>query len=92
MDSADSDWRKERAIPRRQRRFRRSSQWRPLARWTLVASIVIILAIALLKVAQLEPLRGLVGVFQRVVPVTYFGWTFAFAARLRRIAQTLETT
>jgi Protein of unknown function (DUF998) len=70
------------------RRFRKNPHWRPLASWTLAACIVIILAIALLKVAQLEPLRGLIGLFQRMVLVTYFGWTFAFAARLGRIPKT----
>jgi hypothetical protein len=33
------------------RGFRKNPQWRPLASWTLAACIVIILAIALLKVA-----------------------------------------
>jgi Protein of unknown function (DUF998) len=73
------------------RRFRKNPQWRPLASWTLAACIVIILAIALLKVAQLGPLRGLVGLFQRIVLVTYFSWTFAFAAKLRKSLQTSET-
>lgn|SRR5262245_5362385 len=62
-----------------------------LATWTLAACIVIVFAITLLKVAQLGPLRGFVGFFQRIVLVTYFGWTFAFAANLRRRLQTSET-
>src|SRR5262249_41518072 len=59
------------------RQFRQNPHWRPLATWTLAACIVIVFAITLLKVAQLGPLRGFVGFFQRIVLVTYFGWTFA---------------
>ena len=64
------------------RRFRTDPNWRAFASWTLVACIVIVLAIVLLKVAQLGLMSGLLGLFQRIVLVAYFGWTFAFAAGL----------
>jgi uncharacterized membrane protein len=67
------------------RRFRKDQQWRSLATWTLAASAVIVSAIVLLKIAQLEPLHRLAGLFQRIALITFFGWTFAFAARLGRI-------
>jgi Protein of unknown function (DUF998) len=64
------------------RRFRMDLQWRPLATWTLAACVVIVSGIVLQKIAQLGPLHRLAGLFQRIVLVTFFGWTFAFAARL----------
>src|SRR5262249_24222940 len=64
------------------RRFRTDPKWRAFASWTLVACVVIILAIVLLKVSQLGLMSGLLGLFQRIVLVAYFGWTFAFAAGL----------
>jgi len=64
------------------RRFRKDPLWRPLAAWTLAACVVIASAIVLLKIAQLGPLHGLAGLIQRIILVTFFGWTFAFAARL----------
>jgi len=66
------------------RRFQKDAQWRPLATWTLAACVVIVAAIVLLKIAQVGPLHGLAGLFQRMILVTFFGWTFAFGARLGR--------
>jgi hypothetical membrane protein len=65
------------------RHFRAEPKWRALASWTLVACIVIILAIVLLKAAQQGLMNGLLGLFQRIALVAYFGWTFVFAAGLR---------
>jgi Protein of unknown function (DUF998) len=65
------------------RRFRRKQVWQAFAGWTLATCIIIVLAIALLKVAQLGVMGGLLGLFQRIVLVAYFGWTFAFAMNLR---------
>jgi hypothetical membrane protein len=67
------------------RRFRKDQQWRSMANWTLAACVVIVCAIALLKIAQLGPLHHLAGLFQRIALVTFFGWTFAVAAGLARI-------
>ena len=64
------------------RRFRKDPRWRPRATWTLAACVVIISAIVLLKIAQLGPLHRLAGLFQRIVLITFYGWTFAFAASL----------
>jgi hypothetical protein len=41
-----------------------------------------------LKVAQLGIMSGLLGCFQRIILVAFFGWTFAFASRLRSHART----
>jgi len=65
------------------RRFRRNQVWQTFAGWTLAVCIIIVLAIVLLKVAQLGVMGGLLGLFQRIVLVAYFGWTFAFAMKLR---------
>jgi Protein of unknown function (DUF998) len=65
------------------RRFRKDRQWNSLATWTLAACVVIVSAIVLLKIAQLGPLHRLAGLFQRIALVAFFGWMFAFAARLR---------
>jgi len=65
------------------RRFRSSQVWQAFAGWTLAVCIIIVLAIVLLKVAQLGVMGGLLGLFQRIVLVAYFGWTFAFAMKLR---------
>src|SRR5262245_18208023 len=67
------------------RRFRKDARWRALATWTLAARVVIVSAIVLLKIAQLGPLHGLAGLFQRIILVTFFGWTFAFGVRLGRM-------
>jgi len=57
--------------------------WQAFAGWTIAVCIIIVLAIVLLKVAQLGVMSGLLGLFQRIVLVAYFGWTFAFAMKLR---------
>jgi uncharacterized membrane protein len=64
------------------RRFRKDRQWNSLATWTLAACVVIVSAIVLLKIAQLGPLHRLAGLFQRIALVAFFGWMFAFAAKL----------
>jgi hypothetical protein len=65
------------------RRFRADLAWRTFGSWTLVACITIVLAIVLLKGAQLGLMSPLLGLFQRTLLVSYFGWIFAFAASLR---------
>jgi len=65
------------------RRFRTDPAWHAFGSWTSITCITIVLAIVLLKGAQLGLMSALLGLFQRIVLVSYFGWTFAFAARLR---------
>jgi hypothetical protein len=67
------------------RRFRADPTWQAFGPWTLVTGIAILLAIVLLKGAQLGLMSALLGLFQRILLVSYFGWTFAFAARLRSL-------
>ena len=57
--------------------------WSSFSTWSLALCIVIISGIVLLKFAQLGVMHSLLGLFQRVVLVAYFGWVFAFAVRLR---------
>ncbi len=64
------------------RAFRKDGAWRSLAGWTLAACIVIVLAIMLMKLAQLGLAGNFLGLFQRVVLLAYFGWIFAFAFTL----------
>jgi len=65
------------------RRFSKDPAWHAFGSWTLVTSITIVLAIVFLKGAQLGLMSALLGLFQRILLVSYFGWTFLFADRLR---------
>ena len=56
--------------------------WSSFARWSLTVCFFIIFGIALLKLAQLGVMRGLLGLFQRLLLVAYFGWIFVLALRL----------
>ena len=62
---------------------RSQAAWSSFARWSLTVCFVIISGIVLLKFAQLGVMHSLLGLFQRLVLVAYFGWVFAFAVRLR---------
>jgi hypothetical protein len=64
------------------RRLRSQPVWSSFARLSLTACFVIIFGIVLLKFAQLGVMHGLLGLFQRIVLVAYFGWIFALALRL----------
>jgi hypothetical membrane protein len=67
-----------------QRRFRHDSRWRSLAGWTLAVGLVLVVLVVLMKLAQLPtPLHPWAGLVQRTHLVTYLGWIFAFAYRLR---------
>jgi hypothetical protein len=73
------------------RRFRREPDWRAMARWTLMAAIIMTAAVVLLKVATLRPpaspnaLTAWVGLIQRVALVTLMGWVASVGtAMLRR--------
>jgi hypothetical protein len=61
---------------------RSQAAWSSFARWSLTVCFVIIFGIVLLKLAQLGVMQGLLGLFQRIVLVAYFGWIFALALRL----------
>ncbi len=68
------------------RRFRRDTDWRPLAAWTLASGVVLTVGVVLLKISQ-QPGSGLFewkGLVQRVILFTFMAWIFAFAFRLRR--------
>jgi hypothetical protein len=68
-------------------RFHRDPAWRGLATWTLVVGVAVIVAVVLLKVAE-QPDSAMFawkGLIQRFILITYFGWLFTVAARLRHI-------
>lgn len=62
--------------------------WRAFARWSDGAGALTSVGVGLLKVSQFprSPLFACKGAIQRAVLVGYFGWLFAFAARLERQA------
>ena len=62
--------------------LRSQPAWSSFARWSLTVCFFIIFGIALLKLAQLGVMRGLLGLFQRLLLVAYFGWIFVLALRL----------
>ena len=64
------------------RRLRSQRAYSSFARWSLTVCFFIIFGIALLKLAQLGVMRGLLGLFQRLLLVAYFGWIFVLALRL----------
>ena len=64
------------------RRLRSQPAWSSFARWSLTVCFIIIFGIVLLKLAQLGFMHGLLGLFQRLLLVAYFGWIFALALRL----------
>jgi Protein of unknown function (DUF998) len=66
------------------RRFREDRQRRALQRWTLLASVVIVVSVAAMKVGQTASsiVHPWVGVAQRVALITYLSWVFTFARGL----------
>jgi hypothetical protein len=69
------------------RLFKKEEKWKFLQGWTLVAGIMIIAMIVLMKLSQLESnttnsLKPFLGLFQRVLLCTYFGWTFIVALKM----------
>jgi len=68
-------------------RFRKVPGWRPFARLSLATGVVIVLAIFLLKLAQLRLLPDGGGLFQRIALVAFFGWVCAFGLQVLREVQ-----
>jgi len=71
------------------RRFRADSTWRPL-RWpTLAAGAITVASVVLMAIGPTRPpaapnaFNAWNGVLQRAFIVTYLGWIFIFAWRLR---------
>ena len=65
--------------------LRSQPAWRSFARWSLTVCFIIIFGIVLLKLAQLGIMHSLLGLFQRLLLVAYFGWIFVLALRLHAI-------
>lgn len=74
------------------RRFRADDSFRSLSAWTLIAAVVITVAVALLRVATPRTpapenaLTGWAGAIQRLALVTFLAWVFTFARALSRRA------
>jgi hypothetical protein len=72
------------------RRFRSDESWRSLRAWTLVAGVVITLAVVLLRIGTPRPpapgnvLTGWIGLIQRTALITFLAWIFTFARVLYR--------
>ena len=66
------------------RRFLEDRRWRALQRWTLLASVLIVVSVAAMTLGQ--PASSIVhpwvGVAQRVALITYLAWIFTFARGL----------
>lgn len=76
------------------RRFRSDPRWRSLWAWTLLAGIVMVVAVVLLKIATLPPpappnaLSPWSGVIQRLLIVALMAWVAGFGGTmLRRTAR-----
>jgi hypothetical protein len=70
------------------RRFREDHLWRKFAGWTFAAGVIIVAAIVLMKLGQLEPVATnpvspWSGLLQRALLITYFGRIFTFVGVLQ---------
>jgi uncharacterized membrane protein len=79
------------------RRFRSDPNWRILRWWTLIACVVIALAVILLRIASSPVMasNGLfewIGLIQRTALVTYTIWIFTFALVLYKRTKKTQTT
>jgi hypothetical protein len=74
------------------RRFREDAQWKPLASWTLIAAILMVVFVVVLRVASppagmaSNALTAFDGLIQRGLVVTFHAWVFTFARRLGKLA------
>jgi magnesium-transporting ATPase (P-type) len=65
--------------------FRNDLKWQPLFQWTLIAGIIIIVAVVAMSVGPAPPsatpniFNEWVGLIQRVALITYLGWHFTLA-------------
>jgi len=66
------------------RRFRSDARWKPLAAFTLIAGIVMVVLIALMKIAQLETniLSNWSGLIQRCCLITHYAWVFIISLNM----------
>ncbi|MCW5873430.1 MAG: DUF998 domain-containing protein [Anaerolineales bacterium] len=75
------------------RRFRTDPNWQPIANWTLLAGILMLLGSIVLNIASsqitgradniLTPWGGLI---QSAFVFTFYAWVFSFALRLRHLS------
>jgi hypothetical protein len=71
------------------RRFRGDLDWRIMKDWTLIATIIIIVAVVLLRIGSTQGItpnsfNEWIGLIQRTALVTYVVWIFTFALLLHR--------
>jgi hypothetical protein len=66
------------------RRFRQDPKWRSLSIWTLLAGLIIVVAVVLLRLIPIPPaapnaLNPLAGLIQRTALIVFMAWIFMFA-------------
>jgi hypothetical protein len=68
------------------RRFRIDTNWKHLQRCTFLAGIIMVIAVVLMKIAQLQSsaLNEWAGLIQRCALITFYVWIFTFSLRLRK--------
>lgn len=72
------------------RRFREDPEWKSLKWFTQVAGIITTIAVVIMSIgtknvsAELNAFNEWVGLFQRIVIITYLSWLFIFALKLRK--------
>jgi hypothetical protein len=68
------------------RRFREDSKWQRLSKWTIIACIIIVIAVIFMKIGQVPPsfINTYVGFIQRIALITYLSWIFTLALALYR--------
>ena len=68
------------------RRFRVDEKWKPMAAFTLIAGIVMIVLIVLMKIGQLQTglLSDWAGVIQRCCLIVSYAWIFTISLKIKR--------
>ena len=66
-------------------RFRTDETWEPLAAFTMISGIVMVVLIVLMKIGQLQTglLSDWAGVIQRCCLIIFYAWVFAISIRIR---------
>jgi hypothetical protein len=78
------------------RRFREDARWQGLRSVTLVALVIMVVAVVLLRMSTVtplivNPLSPYDGLIQRVLLITFHGWVFIFAWRVYNNRELLNT-
>ena len=68
------------------RRFRADEKWKPMAAFTLIAGIVMVVLIVFIKIGQVRTglLSDLAGLIQRCCLIISYAWIFIISFRMRK--------